>query len=294
MGAPQAIRDPRVAAALSEAIAGGPRDRLIDLLERGSNLPGKPNLHLARAVGERMATAGRDGRELAAELAHEGVTERRETALFLAHCGLMGLALAAADLSRGGSKTVFAALEEVHDAAGHDLHEVREAALVALIAFIERAGDPALDAVEGFFDGYLHAHVALSALATREALDRLQRADVLVARLDAAFALADGAPRAADRSQGVRTLRAGLAAQIATFAGRFEHEVLTWLEGWLDRAEKPESRAVLADTLAALRKRHQAESVVDRLRARLAGSAPAPRDPARIVEGTRKRSRGRR
>lgn len=290
MAAPQAIRDPRIAAALSEAIPGGPRDRLIDLLERGSNLPGKPNLHLARAVGERLATAGRDGRELAAELAHDGVTERRETALFLAHCGLMGLALAAAGLKGGAAS----ALEEVHDAAGHDQHEVREAAKVALIAFIERAGDPALDAIEGFFDGYLHAHVALDALATREALDRLQRADVLVSRLDAAFALADGAPRAADRSQGVRTLRAGLARQIAAFAGRFEHEVLTWLEGWLDRAEHPESRAVLDDTLAALRKRGQAESVVDRLRARLAGSAPAPRDPARIVAGTRKRSRGRR
>jgi hypothetical protein len=290
VAAPQAIRDPRLAAALSDAIAGGPRARLVDLLERASNLPGKPNLNLARAAGERLASAGAEGRALAGDLVAEGVAEKRVTALFLAHVGLMGLALSAAGL-KGGAGT---ALDEVHDTAGDERHEVRDAATAALAAFLERAGDPGLDAITGFFDGYLHAHVALEALARREVLDRLKRGEVLVARLDEAFALADAAPRAADRSQGLRTLRAGFAAEIAAFAARFEHEVLTWLEGWLDRAEHPESRAALDATLAALRRKHQAEAVVDRLRGRLAASAPPPRDPARIVAGTRKRSRGRR
>lgn len=290
MAAPQGIRDPRLAAALDEAIAGASRERVVDLLERASGLPGRANLNLARAVGERLASAGKSGRELAEELASAGIAEeRRESALFLVHVGLLGLALAAGQ--KGGGA---AALAPVHDAAGDARHEVRDAARHALVAYVEKVGDAALDALEGFFDGYLHAHVALDALSRREALDRLQRADVVVARLDAAFALADGAPRAADRSQGVRTLRSGLSTQIAAFAGRFEHEILTWLEGWLDRAEHPESRTVLEATMAALRRKSHSEAVVDRLRGRLDASAPAPRNPERIVSGTRKRSRGRR
>ncbi len=290
MAAPQGIREPRLASAVDEAIAGAPRERVIDLLERASGLPGRANVNLARAVAERMASAGKSGRDLAEELAATGIDEKRETALFLVHVGLLGIALSAG--LKGGAGA--SALGPVHDAAGDNRHEVRDAALHALVAYVEKNGDAALDAITGFFDGYLHAHVALEALAKREALDRLQRADVLVERLDAAFALADTAPRAADRSQGVRTLRAGLSKQIATFAGRFEHEILTWLEGWLDRAEHPESRAVLEASLVELRRKSQGDAVVARLRGRLAASAPAPRDPARIVAGTRKRSRGRR
>jgi len=298
VGSASAVRDARLAAAFDAALEeGSPKAlaHLVDRLERASGLPGRANLNLARAAAERLAGAGEPGRELALHLAEEGIAETRETALFLAHVGLSAIALVAGASPPGaGGKGAARALGPIHDACGDNRQEIREAARLALGIFVERAGDAALDAVVGFFDGYLHAHVALDCLARREALDLLRRGDVLVARVEAAFALADGAPRAADRSQGLRTLRAGLPAQIAAFAGRFEADVVPWLEGWLDRAEHPLSRAVLDETIVALRRKKLSGPTVDRLQARLGPSAREIREAPRTVAGTRKRSRGRR
>jgi hypothetical protein len=284
------VRDARLAAALDDALAGGSVPALIDRLERSSGLPGRANLNLARAAAERIADAGEAGRELAKLLADEGIGEKRETALFLAYVGLSALALFAGSLGKGATR----AIAPIHDACGDNRQEIREAARLALGIFVERAGDAALDAIGGFFDGYLHAHVALDTLSRREALDLLRRGDVLVERLEAAFALADAAPRAADRSQGVRTLRAGLPAQIAAFVGRFEADVVPWLEGWLDRAEHPLTRDVLHETFAALRRKKLSGPTVDRLQARMGPTPREVRESPRVVEGTRKRSRGRR
>ncbi len=290
MATAQPIRDARVALALDAAVAGGSYLHLVDRLERASGLPGNANLNLARAAAERLASAGDAGRELGVKLADEGVGETRETALFLAYVGLSAIALFASGLKKGASK----AITPIHDACGDNRHEIREAARLALGIFVEKAGDSALDAIGGFFDGYLHAHVALDAISRRESLDLMRRGDVLVERLDAAFALADAAPRAADRSQGLRELRAHLPAQIASFASRFEADVVPWLEVWLDKAEHPLTRAVLDDTLAALRRKKLSGPVVDRLQARLGPSAREIREAPRTIAGTRNRSRGRR
>lgn len=290
MPASQPIRDPRVAAALDDAVVGGSYPLLVDRLERASGLPGNANLNLARAAAERLASAGEPGRALARKLADEGIGETRETALFLAYVGLSAVALGAASLGKGAAR----ALAPVHDACGDNRQEIREAARLAVGIFVEKSGDAALDALVGFFDGYLHAHVALDALAHREALDLMRRGDVLVARLDAAFRLADAATRASDRSQGLRTLREHLPAQIAAFTARFEAEVVPWLEGWLDTAEHPPSRAVLEATIVALRRKKLSGPVIDRLHARLAPTAREIREAPRVVAGTRKRSHGRR
>ncbi len=290
MSTPEPIRDSRLSSALEEALRTGDRATLVDRLERSSGLPGKPNLALALAVGERLGAAGATGRELASDLAAMGIAEKRATALFLAFVGLAGLAVAAAGQKRPSADAIL----PIHDAAGDTRHEIREAAIMALTHYLERVGDAGLVAIDGFFDGFLHAHVALEALRPRSTLERMRVAESLIGLLDRAFLLGDGATRAADRSQGVRALRLGLPLQIAAFSTRFEHEVLVWLEGWLDRAERPESRQVLDETLAALRRRQLAEPIVDQLRARLGASAPPIRDAARVVSGTRKRSRGRR
>jgi len=290
MAASQPIRDARVASAVDDAVAGGSYPHLVDRLERASGLPGNANLNLARAAAERLVSAGEPGIAIAKRLADEGVGELRESALFLAYVGLSAVALQAATLGKKAAR----ALIPVHDACGDNRQEIREAARLALGIFVEKSGDASLDTIAGFFDGYLHAHVALDALAHREALDLMRRGDVLVERLEAAFVLADTAPRAADRSQGLRTLRAHLPAQIAAFAGRFEAEVLPWLEGWLGRAEHPMSRLVLEDTLAALRRKKLSASAVDRLQALMLPTARQIRELPRVIEGTRKRSRGRR
>jgi hypothetical protein len=134
--------------------------------------------------------------------------------------------------------------------------------------------------------------VALEALADRTLLATLPAGDAVLARLDEAFQLADVSPRAAERSQGLRTLRRGFPVQIARFAVRFP-EVLAWFTE-RTQAKRPETREVVHETILALKKNHLAVAEVDRLMAAFAASAPAPRDPTRIVQGTRNRSRGRR
>src|SRR5580692_616375 len=55
------IRSDRLTAALDRAVSGGDTADLLELLRRGSGLPGpRPNLDLARAVGQ--ALAGHQGR----------------------------------------------------------------------------------------------------------------------------------------------------------------------------------------------------------------------------------------
>jgi hypothetical protein len=114
----------------------------------------------------------------------------------------------------------------------------------------------------------------------------------VVARLDEAFALADRSPRADERLQGLRLLRQGLAGQVALFAARFPG-VVRWLEEKTHTA-RPESREVVERAIAALRKSSFPEAEAARLAAALSASAPPPRDPTRVVQGTRKRSKGRR
>jgi hypothetical protein len=157
---------------------------------------------------------------------------------------------------------------------------------------IESLGEGAVVEFAAWTDGYLQAHVALSALADRVILDALPSRAPVLARLEEAFALADGSPRAAERSQGVRALRGGLPAQITAFAARFP-ETIAWLER-AAQAERPETREVVAEAIRALRRVKLSDAEAARLRAALAKSAPPPRDPSRIVKGTRKRSKGRR
>ncbi len=67
-----------------------------------------------------------------------------------------------------------------------------------------------------------------------------------------------------------------------------------WIAAQAAAIERPESREVLTQAISALRKESFPIAELDRLNAALAASAPPPRDPSRIVQGTRKRSKGRR
>jgi ferric-dicitrate binding protein FerR (iron transport regulator) len=91
----------------------------------------------------------------------------------------------------------------------------------------------------------------------------------------------------------VRTLRRELPRQLSVIAARFP-EAVAWLSARATSTSRPESRDVVEEAIRALRKSATALSETDRLSASLQASAPPPRDPARIVHGTRKRSKGRR
>jgi len=140
-------------------------------------------------------------------------------------------------------------------------------------------------------DGYLQAHVALEALAERRWLTTLPSGESVIERLDEAFVLADASPRSAERSQGMRTLRQGMPAQIALFAARFP-ETLAWLEK-KTASTRPETREVVTGAIRALRRRGISDVEAGRLTALLEASGKPRRDADRVVHGTRRRGKGR-
>jgi hypothetical protein len=275
------LKSARLEAALDRAASQGETAELFAELGRNSGLPGpRPNLELGRALG--LAIARHAGK--ADRLLRELLASNQEYALIVAALALAARSIAGVD-PRG-------ALSQLQVLAEDPRHHVRSGVIEALRMRIAALGEDAVAELGAWTDGYLQAHVALEALADRVILDALPARAPVLARLDEAFALADRSPRAAERSQGVRALRGGLPAQITAFAARFP-ETIAWVER-AAQAERPETREVVAEAIRGLRRAKLSEAEAQRLRAALEASAPPPRDPSRIVQGTRKRSKGRR
>lgn len=275
------LKNPKIEAALDQAVAGGGMADLFEQLSRGSGLPGiRPNLELARAVGIAMAAKGRKADAVLRAL---GSTEDEYPRVVAA------AALAARRAAKVDPK---GAMEGLQVLVEDGTHHVRAGVVAALRWLIEALGDEAVADLAAWTDGYMQAHVALEALADRTLLARLKDKEAVLSRLDEAFELADASPRSAERSQGMRTLRQGMPGQIAVFAGRFP-EVLGWLEKKAG-AKRPETREVVANAIAKLRKGSLSNAGAAELSAALEKSAKPPRDPSRIVQGTRKRAKGRR
>jgi hypothetical protein len=274
------IRSARLEAALDKAVESGSMTELFDQLDRGSNLPGtRPNLELARAVGVALAAK----RARADAVIQALLDAKTEYPVIVASHALAQRVIAGVDAR--GSSTV------LHDLAGDERHLVRLGVTSAVRVLVSARGEEGIRELAAWTDGYLHAHVVLEALADRELLAALPSGAEVLARLDEAFTLADASPRAAERSQGLRSLRGGFPRQIAVIAARFP-EAIPWLA---ERAtwKRPETRDVVAEAIVALRRSGLRNADADRLTQSLGASAPPPRDPSRIVQGTRKRSKGR-
>jgi hypothetical protein len=273
------LRSARLEAALAHAIERRDVRELADELERSSGLPGpRPNLDLARAVAERLAALGRSGDPLVRDL-----LAGSEFLVVVAEL-VLALRWARGVDARGASETLETLCEDPRQ-------HVRGGVVLALRALLSARGD-AVDDLASWTDGYLQAHTVLEALADRSLLASLHSEEAVMARLLEAFELADAAPRAADRSQGLRTLRRALPAQKAAFGRRWPEGVVAWLFA-RSAAGHPETREVLRGAATALRGIVSAAEA-DRLAAALAATAPPPRDPTRIIAGTRRRGGGRR
>ncbi|MBK6515098.1 MAG: hypothetical protein IPG04_13485 [Polyangiaceae bacterium] len=275
---PERLKSDRIEAALTAALDGGPTEPLFDLLDRASGMPGpRPHTDVLRAFGARIAAERGRGEDLASAL-----LEQKKTSLY--YVGVMVLCERA---SRKGERQ---ALEELMERADEEKKERRDAVLDALTHVLAARGDEGARAVLPLADGFLHAFVALEALTSPRVLEKLSEPGSVLDLMTDAFTRADDSPRSADRSQGLRVLRLGLPLQIVRAAVRFS-ETLDWLKERL-AYPRPETREVIAETIRALRK-IVGEAEADRLRLEHEGSAKPPRDPSRIVKGTRKRSRGR-
>ncbi|WP_437929578.1 hypothetical protein WMF37_10000 [Sorangium sp. So ce291] len=323
---PGALRNPKIDAAIERAAQVGDPAELLALLDRSSGLPARRggvrapgpdlgpnaplprvNLDLARAVGAAIADRGAPAERLVRALC----ASTEEYALIVAAQALAAMATREAQAERApgaggatgaggaggrqrgrGARGGFDPLGELEQLAEDPRRVVRDGVVAALRVVIAARGDAAVGELASWTDGYLQAYVALEALAERTLLTGISAGAEVVARLEEAFAMSDRSPRADERLQGLRLLRQGMPAQIATFAGRFP-EVVRWLEE-KTLVERPESRDVVAQAIAALRKGSFSDAETARLAAALTASAPPARYAARIVQGTRKRSKGRR
>lgn len=283
----ETIRNEKLSAGIDRAVDEGDAGPLLELLRRSSGLPGpRPNIELARAVGG--ALARREGR--ADALLRDLARSDDEYLRIVAAMTLVLRSLLATEKKKHGRAAE--ALADLQQVAEDPRHLVRTGIVEALRVRLLALGEPAVDELSAWTDGYLQAHVALEALADRMLLTRLSSAEPVLARLDEAFTLADRSPRAAERTQGMRALRQGMPAQIVLLAGRF-HETIAWLED-KTASTRPETRRVVSDAIAALRRTVISDADAERLSAKLAASGKPPRDPSRVVQGTRKRGRGRR
>ncbi|WP_437648866.1 hypothetical protein [Sorangium sp. So ce362] len=314
---PGALRNPKIDAAIERAVQLGDPAELLALLDRSSGLPARRsggrapgpdlgpnaplprvNLDLARAVGAAIADRGAPAEQLVRALC----ASTEEYALIVAAQALSAMAARGAPAAGAagagrpsrarGARGGLDPLDELGQLAEDPRRVVRDGVVAALRAVIAARGDALVGELSSWTDGYLQAYVALEALAERTLLAGLSAGAEVVARLEEAFAISDRSPRADERLQGLRLLRQGMPSQIAALAGRFP-EVVRWLEE-KTQAERPESRDVVAQAIAALRKGSFSDAEAARLATALSASAPPPRDPSRIVQGTRKRSKGRR
>jgi hypothetical protein len=287
---PPPAADP-LAAALAEAIAGR-RQRLFDLLTRGSRLPGtRPNLELAEAFAQACRSVGARADAVALAMARLSPDEAPgATALeFLPVCGVQAVgARAAAD-----EKTRSALVAELHARADDLRFRVRDAVVDALARVGAAAGDALVHDVGSWMDGYFHAAAVLRALATDTWLSTLNDADAAVARLDEAFVLARDAPRAAARWPGHKALVEALARTPAPIAARFGVPVFDLLERWAGTSD-PALQEALAATLQSKKLAGRFAREVERVRAAVVAHRPAPRNPDHDVGPTRDRSKSRR
>jgi hypothetical protein len=141
-------------------------------------------------------------------------------------------------------------------------------------------------------DGYFHAAAVLEALADPKWLNRITNPDALLARLDEAFELLKGAPRAAARYPGFKALLDALYKAPAEAAMRFGVPVFDLLARW-STSKDPVMREIVEKNLSAPKLAGRYAAEISRTRAALTATEPARRDPRTYVGPTRGRGKKR-
>ncbi|MBX7196688.1 MAG: hypothetical protein K1X94_31840 [Sandaracinaceae bacterium] len=296
-----AIRSEELRRALDDAAKRKP-SRLGELLARHSGLPGpKPNLALAQAVAEDLATRPpREALLVLAPLADDDAAP--DTAhVFLPMVAAWGYVALHGQAESWRRLATLGADERapVRLSTGH--------ALASFAARTPQGGDRLVGAMAAWLgdDGFPveDRDVRWGALAT--ALDAIAERGALTTVSDRArllelvsrwiTELAD-APRAAERSDARRRSLASISVAAALFA-KDVHGVadgVAWLEAECARARHPDLRRAFEGSLERLAKRGASErvEVLTRLKGALESSAKPPRDPTLERKGTRRRGQG--
>lgn len=283
----QPLRNDAMRQALDRALESGDR-YLFSLLTRFGNMPGpRPNVELAEAMGDELASRKAQADRLIIEMCtlDERQAPGQSAQAFLMYVGAHALAsryLAGYEAKR--------ALDGLHEMAGDARKSVRDGVVSALARLLASAhGKALIEQFSSWTDGFLQAAVVLEAVARREVLDKLDDPEALLARLDEATTLVEEASRAAERSQGRRRLLEVLPGAITVIAHRF-HEALGWLEQRA-KSQQPELHLALEHTLAALQKAGHVDADLDPIRKALDDARGPLRDPTHYKGPTRGRGR---
>lgn len=282
---PNEARDPLVDAV--DQACKGSVDPLCVFLERHSALPGpKPNLRFGLTAAQTLAARGEQGARVIRalrELPPSSRARAESAGEFLPMVGALGTALQAA---RG--KALARDLGTLQPLAEDPRAHVRAILPVALREAIHARGEEAIEALAPWMDGYLQAVAVLEALSDPQTLQQLRDAAPIVVRLEEAFALAENAPRAHERSQGYRALVRVLGRVPSAVGKRFAAEIADWLTSRAD-TQVPELREAIDSALKSLREAGVRAADLEAAEQALQASKPAPRDPRSYVGPTRSR-----
>jgi hypothetical protein len=277
-------------AALEEALAGRPAELERLLARMGAVVTTKPNLKLAAAFGAEMAARKGPTAPLLSRLGGDDAapdTDRAFLPIAAAH-GWAGRVRAGREV-----EPAWAALFEL---AADERLPVRVGTLDALVVLGVRDADELVARALSWMDAedrelrFGAAALAVQVIGDRRVLSCVGRHEALLAYLSRVIDDAAEASRSAARSEGRARLLAALPRTLAAVVADFSagEEGQRWLEAECVRADRPDVRRVLSDSIVALRGSvfGQGSAVVDALRKSLQGSAKPLRDPSRLRPGT--------
>jgi hypothetical protein len=276
--------------ALAAAIGGRPAT-LHRLLENASGLPGpRMNMPLAIAFADACVAAGGKADAVAYALASLPPDEARGASPkeFLTVAGVLAVAARAAR-DPSATRRAFDLLEQK---AEDPRFRVRDAVPVALAALGSTSQDVA-QWIEPWMDRYFHAAAVLRAMAEKRWLETFGPSDVPMRTIASAFQLAHDAPRSAFRYPGHKALIDALVVASQRFLRRFPMPMFDQLRKWADEARVPELRDVVRVCVTDPHTNRASSPEAKRVLAALGESATPPRDPTRIVHGTRGRGKKR-
>jgi hypothetical protein len=279
-----------LADALAAAIGGKPA-ALHRMLENASGLPGpRMNLPLAIAFADACVARGAAADGVAYALASLPADEARGASPkeFLTVAGVLAVASRAAK-DESARRKAFALLEEKAD---DPRFRVRDAVPVAL-ALLGSASTDVAAWIEPWMDRYFHSAAVLRAMAEKRWLETFASSDVPMRTIAAAFDLAHDAPRSAFRYPGHKALVDALVLASQRFLRRFPMPMFDQLQTWAERARVPELREVVRVCVTDPHTNRAPSPEAKRVLAALGESATPPRDPTRIVHGTRGRGKKR-
>jgi hypothetical protein len=288
-----APRSPNLVAAIDRAVAGKTAD-LFRQLELGSGLPGpRMNLQLAVAFSHECARYGPKVDALAYRMANLSPDEARGASPkeFLAVCGV--LAVGARGMVAKENAVRDRALALLEQKADDFRFRVREAVPLALAMLGRKMHGALAERLEPWMDRYFHAAAVILALEQPVWLETFAVADyhAPINLLHAAFILAHEAPRSAVRYPGHKALVEALEHVPKAIGRRFGIPMFDRLQIWAEQVTVPEMREVILANLDDPQLNRSFGYEIKRIKQTIEAGKKPPRDPTRIVHGTRGRGR---